>query len=250
MRPTRFSTDMLTEILHQKTIASLSELSEALGNCSPSTVHRKLKQLDYLSSYSHRGKYYTLRTCAEFSTHGLWFYKGIRFSCHGTLQNTVRELVRSSPLGYCSIELDEMLKVRTIDALAGLVRAGKLARVRFAGQSIYCSTDSTDQENQLATRRIHQSEEALPITIQGDGLRSVALALFWRVLNEKQRRLFAGLLSLFWGHGGDRRAADMLGLNRKTVRTGRRELSTGKVEITRTRRPGGGRIPIEKKTLL
>ena len=50
------------------------------------------------------------------------------------------------------------------------------------------------------------------------------------------RRLFAGLLSMLCGHGGDTCAAAWLGLHPKTVRRGRRELASGKFEPQRVRK--------------
>lgn len=249
MRPITFTASRLAETLQHRSVATLPELSAALGHCSASTVHRKLKQLDCLSSYSHSGKYYALRTAADFDAHGLWSFGDIRFSRHGTLRSTAREMVETAPMGYRPVELDGVLKVRTIDTLAALVREGRLARIRFEKRSVYCSADPTRQERQIAARRIQQAGAALPVSIPDNRAQSAAIALFWSVLNEKQRRLFAGLTSLLWGYGGDRRAADLLGLTRKTVRKGRRELATGEVDSHRIRRPGGGRTALQKKTL-
>jgi hypothetical protein len=55
-------------------IATLDELKlkQALGTVVDVTVFRKLKPLDYLTSYSHRGRYYTLREVARFDDKGLW----------------------------------------------------------------------------------------------------------------------------------------------------------------------------------
>jgi hypothetical protein len=44
----------------------LAELKQALGTEPALTVLRKLKEPDYLTSYSHRGHYYTLRDIARF----------------------------------------------------------------------------------------------------------------------------------------------------------------------------------------
>ena len=78
---------------------------------------------------------------------------------------------------------------------------------------------------------------------------AAAIAVFCSVLNEKQRRLFAGLASLLCGRGGDRRAAALLGLHRKTVAKGRRQLTTGDVEADRVRKRDGGRKPLQENTL-
>ena len=247
MRPIRFTTNALVEVLQRRIIATLPELCAALGNCSPSTLFRKLKEIDYLASYSHRGKYYTLRACADFDAQGLWSYNGIYFSRDGTLKNTVKRLVETSPTGYRAVDLDALLGVRTLTTLAKFVRDGQLSRARFEKQTIYCIKDSEDQRRQLLRRKVQQAEETIPDATQATGAPTAALALFWSLLNEKQRRLFAGLTSLLWGYGGDQRAAKVFGLSRKTVRKGRIELSTEDVEPNRVRRSGGGRIPLKKK---
>ena len=74
-----------------------------------------------------------------------------------------------------------------------------------------------------------------------------AIILFFSLLDEKQRRLYAGLEALKIGHGGDQRVADLLGLDVGTVARGRRDLVEQDTEVERIRRSGGGRKRVEKK---
>ena len=66
-------------------------------------------------------------------------------------------------------------------------------------------------------------------------------------LDERQRRLYVGLESQRLGHGGDRLLAQITGLSVDTIAAGRRELQKAQ-QIERIRAPGGGRLPVEKKT--
>lgn len=70
-------------------------------------------------------------------------------------------------------------------------------------------------------------------------------------LDEKQRRLVAGLLSNAVGRGGVTLLSGITGMDRKTVRRGRDELDNGLKDCPtdRVRRPGAGRPPVEKKVL-
>jgi hypothetical protein len=70
------------------------------------------------------------------------------------------------------------------------------------------------------------------------------------MLDERQRRLLAGLLAMRRGHGGILRLAEITGLSRTTIRRGMAELRRG-IGLTtrRIRKPGGGRKPMEKKSL-
>jgi hypothetical protein len=70
------------------------------------------------------------------------------------------------------------------------------------------------------------------------------------MLDERQRRLFAGLLAMRRGHGGILQVAGITGLSRTTIRRGTAELRRG-VGLTRQRirQTGGGRKLVEKKSL-
>ncbi len=73
-----------------------------------------------------------------------------------------------------------------------------------------------------------------------------AIVLFFGLLNEKQRRLYAGLEAFKWGHGGNRMISRLLGIDEQTVARGRQELLTQEVDSNRIRKPGGGRKPPKK----
>lgn len=69
-------------------------------------------------------------------------------------------------------------------------------------------------------------------------------------LDERNRRLFAGLLARQFGRGGIQRVFEITGLSRVTIRRGLRECNECQPEeLDRIRRAGGGRKSIEKKAL-
>jgi hypothetical protein len=104
MRTPSFFSDRLRKFLHTKKIATLPELKQALGTTVDTTVFRKLKELSYRSSYSHRGRYYTLAEIPQFDPHGLWSFHSVWFSHWGTLVSTVETLVNGAPQGYFANE--------------------------------------------------------------------------------------------------------------------------------------------------
>jgi hypothetical protein len=73
------------------------------------------------------------------------------------------------------------------------------------------------------------------------------IVLFLGLLDEKQRRLFAGLESIKLGRGGDLLVAELLGLDPDTVAKGRVELLENESDPGRVRKAGGGRKAVEKK---
>jgi len=69
-------------------------------------------------------------------------------------------------------------------------------------------------------------------------------------LDEKHRRRFVGLLTLQWGRGSIQLLNTITGIDRATIRRGRAEVQRADRQTSgRVRRTGGGRHPIEKKSL-
>ena len=68
MRPTSYQSEDLDRLLRKHKIATLDDLKAVLGTDVDSTVFRKLNELAYRTSYSHRGSYYTLDEIAQFDT--------------------------------------------------------------------------------------------------------------------------------------------------------------------------------------
>jgi hypothetical protein len=238
MRPIRFSSERLESLFQQTTIATLPQLKAALGTAVDLTVFRKLSTLPYRTSYSHRGAYYTLDILAHYDEAGLWSYRDIHFSRHGTLLNTAATLVTKAPAGYFTEELEAVVHVAAKDALRQLAQQGRLHRRECQGRYLYCATERGQRQQQWAARQALQHPE--------DDLQA-AIVLFYSLLDEQQRRLYAGLESLEWGHGGDQKMARLFGLDVDTVARGRVELLGGQVLRERVRRAGGGRPRAEKK---
>lgn len=251
MRPTSFDSLVLRRYLRRHKIADLSELKRVLGTQTDLTVFRKLKQLGYCASYTHRGRFYTLLEIAHFDEHGLWSQEGVWFSRHGTLLATLEVFVNQSANGFYAHELADAVHAEVQQPLRQLVAQQRLARIQLDGQFLYTHIEPGPRRKQIAARR---SAQAVPLVVNSAAVLAspqelkAAILLFYGLLDEQQRRLFAGLESIRLGHGGDTLLGDFLGLDVHTVARGRQQLLDQNVVPGRTRRMGGGRIPIEKKS--
>ena len=247
MRPTVFSAVPLRQFLRRNRIATLPQLKRLLGAEADITVFRKLRELSYRTSYSHRGSFYTLDEIADFDERGLWSFGGVCFSRHGTLLATAEAFVTQAPAGYFAFELENILHVPVKEPLLRLVEQDRIARQTVSGLYLYCASNPHTRQRQLRARQ-ELLERAATVadssTDVSDELRA-AIVLFASVLDERQRRLYAGLESLQLG--GDRKIAELLHLDPHTVAKGRRQLLAQDVEADRVRAVGGGRKPMEKK---
>ena len=250
MRPLSFRSDELRSLLRRNKIATLDELKLALGTSVDVTVFRKLKPLDYLASYSHRGRFYALREISSFDEHGLWSQADVHFSRFGTLLATAESFVNRSPRGYFADELARVLHVQVQDSLRQLTQRRRVTREIVSGLYLYTATDGAIRRGQLLTRR---AVEALPTVADASVLHvsekelKVFILLFYSLLDEQQRRLYAGLESIKLGRGGDHQLAGLLDLDPHTVARGRQQLLDQDVQVDLTRKTGGGRKQVEKK---
>jgi hypothetical protein len=242
MNTQKYQSKDLEQFLIRQKISTLKELKAVLGTDVDMTAFRKLKQLSYRSSYSHGGRYYTLDKVAKFDDNGLWCHLSVCFSQHGNLLSTLEHLIAGSEAGFFANELEALLAVSVKESLLRLTKKGKIDRQKVSGFYLYCAADASMRRRQLLARRVKLSD-----TEDFSDELKAAIILFVSILDEQQRRLFAGLESLKLGHGGDLRIAALLGLHPQTVAKGRRELIDQDIVVDRTRKKGAGRKPVEKK---
>ena len=250
MRTESFHADDLVNALQNRTIATMPELKKALGTEVDVTVFRKLRKLAYRTSYSHRGAYYALDETTRFDEDGLWSFQSVWFSHWGTLLDTAEAFVENAASGCFVEELDNLLHTATKEPLLKLVQQQRVTRQPVGGLYLYCSSKAARRERQLLARRVGEANPPLtasPIAAElvPDEMKA-AIVLFFSMLDEKQRRLYAGLESLKLGYGGDQRIAAFLGMDPHTVAKGRRELVEQDFAVDRIRKAGGGRKPVEK----
>ena len=194
MRTSQFSAEALRTFLKEHIIATMKQLKKALNTDTDMTIYRKLKQLSYHTSYSHKGKYYTLDEVADFNEQGLWKYGIARFSKYGTLIQTARTFIEKSSRGYTLPELRDQLGIEVKEPLLILFKKNLIDREHIAGRYVYFSSNP-QQHRQQRLMRI-ETKPSLT-TAETDVILAhevrAAIILFFSFLNEQQRRLYAGL---------------------------------------------------------
>lgn len=248
MRKPIYNTITLESYFHRHKIATIRELKEVLGTSIDMTVYRKLSELSYRTSYSHSGKYYTLDKIPEYDKEGLWSYKLVWFSIYGSLLKTVKAFVNKSEEGYTANELKEIIHVEVKEPLLKLTLREEIVREKISGVYIYFSSKTKTRKRQELLRRERDWIVIRPRPeVAMDELKA-AIIMFFSLLDERQKRLYAGLESIKMGHGGDTRIATMFDIDLHTVAKGRSELLSHDIEIERVRKRGGGRKQIKKNT--
>jgi hypothetical protein len=131
----------------------LAPLAQNLGYALIS-VRRFLAYLGYFRSYTHNGKWYTLRGSPRFNREGIWHHKAIGFSKHGSLTATIRHWVDRSPAGLSARELGLKLQHPCHPVLTHLHQDQVLDRVPVAGEFRYLSIATARNSQQREQARV------------------------------------------------------------------------------------------------
>jgi len=142
----------LRSLFRSRPVVCLQGLFAALDTRSRMSVFRRLRDLGYVSSFTHSGRYYTLSDIPRFDDLGLWFSEEVGFSRRGTLKNTVPPLVTGAPAGMTHGELAALLRVRVFNTLRDLLDEKRIGRERRGRTHLYVSPDEVVAAGQLARR--------------------------------------------------------------------------------------------------
>ena len=86
MRLGVYSSCGLRDPLSRQTIATIAQSTAALGHRSQRTAVRKRRNLPQITSHLRDGRFHVLADGPRFDLHGLWSFRNVRFSVHGTRQ--------------------------------------------------------------------------------------------------------------------------------------------------------------------
>lgn len=121
-------------------IMVLGEVAELIHS-SIHTARRRLKEWGAHTSYNRNGRYYALPDVPEFDANGLWRWRGVFFSRHGSLRQTVVELVHRSQAGLDAGEIRSLLKLDPRSFLSAFANHPQLRREKAQGRFVYYCAD-------------------------------------------------------------------------------------------------------------
>ena len=152
-------------------VLDMPTLQEITGKTSFRTVYRYLKEIGYLTSYTHNNKYYTLPEITLFDKDGFWFYGDIGFSKYGTLVDTVRYLITHSGIGQTNADLEKQCRVRIQEILRTLLHRGEISRLKQeGGHYLYLSADEKmsvkQQERRLGKKKPLRIEILIEVAME------------------------------------------------------------------------------------
>ena len=162
MKKTTERLQTLQNAFKKSRVLDMQALQAAIGSSAPATIHRYLKQIDYLTSYTHNGKYYTLPEIAQFDENGFWYYGDIGFSVKGTLIDTLAYVITISNSGQTNSELEQQFRTRVQVSLRTLLESNRIARKKVVNHNLYISPETFVGQQQIDKRQKIGKREKLP----------------------------------------------------------------------------------------
>jgi hypothetical protein len=155
---------------HQKLIAWMKAQKVATMKAirhkfeiSHMTVFRVLSEYGYHTSYNHNAAFYALCDVPQFDSAGFWAHRGIRFSRHGGLSDTIAALVEHAVAGQTVRELQERLQTKVANLLCRLVRDGRLTQRTLQGKRVvYLASDPKQADQQFQQREQLLNQASVP----------------------------------------------------------------------------------------
>lgn len=176
----------------RKKVLTISELSEIL-QCSTITAHRRLKEWKAYTSYNKNGRYYTINPIPAFDKNGIWNYRGIYFSKHGTLKNTIVALAEKSKKGLTHAELHKLIGLNPKCFMARFKELPGIKKERFKNYIIHFSSNPEKYRTQ------HQNR--FPPTPAAAELPPDALAI---IILVELIPFLTGIKKILWDAAGNR----------------------------------------------
>lgn len=121
-------------------------------NISVRSVQRLLKKWNFIRSYDHNGRYFSLTKLAEFDSYGIWEYNDIHFSRFGNLKQTLIAIISNSTMGMDALQIREVLGMEPRSFLSKYSDISQLRRKKIEGRYIYFSAEQRIFEDQLSRR--------------------------------------------------------------------------------------------------
>lgn len=141
----------LKEMFKKNIVMDMDDLIKRTST-SRMTVLRNLKEIGYITSYNHNGKYYALLEILNFNESGIFDYNGILFFRNGGIQKLVIKEIDSSEKGYMAEELSNKIRTRVSNQLHQFVKKGLINRRKYADFYVYYSIDEVIQQKQVTNR--------------------------------------------------------------------------------------------------
>ena len=151
--------DVIKTMIREEKILLFADIEKQLL-CPAVTLRRDLKAIKSMTSFTHRGKYVTLKDIPTFNKHGIWFFRGVGFARFNTSLELIVSVVENSKNGINQDEIESIMKIGISKQIQILMEQERLHRIKIGAKYVYLpSAAARDKKKKLKLVGSRQIEE-------------------------------------------------------------------------------------------
>jgi len=149
-------------IIRSKKIQTFEQILEQVS-CSEATLRRDIRWIKGITSFTHQGRFVTLKDIPRFDKNGIWFYRKVGFTKYKNSLELIVHLINSSKEGLSRVQIQEILRIQIFQQIQTLLKRNELYRCKVGNKYIYLPEElAMNQKTRLSSaNNIEEYYEAM-----------------------------------------------------------------------------------------
>jgi hypothetical protein len=176
---------LVENIIRSKKIQTFEQILNHVS-CSEVTLRRDIRQINGITSYTHQGRFITLKDIPKFDNNGIWFYRKVGFTKYKNSLELIVHLINNTREGLSREQIQEILKIQIYQQIQTLLKRNELYRSKVGNKYIYLPEElAKNQKKRLQLLNANNIEEYYDAMVSFSDL----VALLKAVLVEKNIKI-------------------------------------------------------------
>jgi len=176
---------LVENIIRSKKIQTFEQILKHV-RCSDVTLRRDIRRIKGITSYTHQGRFITLKGIPKFDNNGIWFYRKVGFTKYKNSLELIVHLINSSGEGLSREQIQEILKIQIYQQIQTLLKRNELYRSKIGNRYIYLPEElAKNQKKRMQLLNANNVEEYYDAMVRSSDL----VALLKAVLIEKKIKI-------------------------------------------------------------
>ena len=176
---------LVENIIRSKKIQTFEQILKHVS-CSEVTLRRDIRRIKGITSYTHQGRFITLKDIPKFDNNGIWFYRKVGFTKYKNSLELIVHLINNSTEGLNREQIQEILKIQIYQQIQTLLKRNELYRSKIGNKYIYLPEKlAKNQKKRLQLLNANNVEEYYDAMVRSCDL----VALLKAVLIEKKIKI-------------------------------------------------------------
>jgi len=176
---------LVENIIRSKKIQTFEQILKQ-ASCSAATLRRDIRLIKGITSYTHQGRFVTLKDIPKFDNNGIWFYRKVGFTKYKNSLELIVHLINNSKEGLNREQIQETLRIQIFQQIQTLLKRNELYRCKIGNKYIYLPEElAMNKKTRLQLLSANNVEEYYDAMVSSSDL----VALLKAVLIEKKIKI-------------------------------------------------------------